>query len=114
MAGMQLQQDFSRKSGKDGSRIWKIKQKHSQKIHNFRKQKKTVSFNVPKIICTLSRVYIVFSSIAGLLSLMVDINAQGKAALSQLQILLVTLSNVITGFLFWGIGLVFSKFLGKK
>ena len=80
----------------------------------FSETKKPVSFNVPKIICTLSRAYIVFSSIAGLLSLMVDINAQGKAALSQIQIMLVTLINLITIFLFFVICLFFNKFLNKK
>ena len=79
-----------------------------------KKEDNLQNFNVPRMIKVLSVIYIVLSIVVGLVNLIAEILEVGKASSAQIQYVLNILKNVITGFLFWGVGQVFEKFMEKR
>ena len=79
-----------------------------------KKEDKLQKFDVPKYIKVLSVIYIASSIATGFLSLAASSLEQGKITVSQVQHIVAVLGNVLTGFLFWGIGQVFAKFMEKN
>ncbi len=77
-------------------------------------QEKTTKIDVPKYIKILSIIYIVISIIAGFCSMTASILEQGHITGKHIQYVISVLENVITGFVFWGIGQVFAKFMKKN
>lgn len=75
---------------------------------------KLQKFDVPKYIKVLSVIYIGASIATGFLSFAATFLEQGKITVVQTQYIVTVLGNVLTGFLFWGIGQVFSKFMEKN
>lgn len=67
--------------------------------------------NVPKIIKILSLIYIIASIVLAFLRLCLMIKTEGHASMEQLQYAVSMFGHVVTGFLFWGVGQVFSKFM---
>ena len=72
------------------------------------------TFKVPKVIKVLSVIFIIGSIIYGITALFVNIISTGGFETRQLDYLFTTLQNVITGFLFWGVGQVFEKIMETK
>lgn len=81
------------------------------KMHNEDKLQKV---DVPNCIKTLSVVYIVLSVILGLASLFTSVLQVGHVEFMHFQYVIDTFGKVLTGFIFWGVGQVFSKFMEKK
>lgn len=75
---------------------------------------KLQKFDVPKYIKVLSVIYIASSIATGFLSFAATSLEQGKITVVQTQYIVTVLGNVLTGFLFWGIGQVFAKFMEKN
>jgi|GEM_PF-441090 len=88
----------------------KEKEKETEAKHADKLQK----FDVPKYIKVLSVIYIGASIATGFLSFAATFLEQGKITVVQTQYIVTVLGNVLTGFLFWGIGQVFSKFMEKN
>ena len=80
-------------------------------MHNEDKLQKV---DVPNCIKTLSVVYIVLSVILGLASLFTSVLQVGHVEFMHFQYVIDTFGKVLTGFIFWGVGQVFSKFMEKK
>lgn len=79
-----------------------------------KKDDRLQKINVPKCIKVLSLVYIGATVLAGFFTLSADILEQGHITASQAQYAIGVLQDVITGFLFWGVGQVFAKFMENK
>ena len=79
-----------------------------------KKEDKLQKFDVPKYIKVLSVIYIASSIATGFLSFAATFLEQGTITTAQVQYIVTVLGNVLTGFLFWGIGQVFSKFMEKN
>ena len=79
-----------------------------------KKEDKLQKFDVPKYIKVLSVIFIGASIATGFLSFAATFLEQGKITVVQTQYIVTVLGNVLTGFLFWGIGQVFSKFMEKN
>ncbi|MBR3549735.1 MAG: hypothetical protein IKN90_06615 [Treponema sp.] len=62
----------------------------------------------------LSVIFIGASIATGFLSFAATFLEQGKITVVQTQYIVTVLGNVLTGFLFWGIGQVFAKFMEKN
>ncbi|MBO7612966.1 MAG: hypothetical protein K6E22_04805 [Treponema sp.] len=75
---------------------------------------KLQKFDVPKYIKVLSVIFIGASIATGFLSFAATFLEQGTITVSQVQHIVAVLGNVLTGFLFWGIGQVFAKFMEKN
>lgn len=75
---------------------------------------KLQKFDVPKCIRILSVVYIAVCIVSGFLSLCVSVLDEGRVSAIHLQYVGTTLGQVLSGFIFWGIGQVFSKFMEKN
>ena len=71
-------------------------------------------FDVPKYIKYLSVIYIAVSIASGTISLVVKILEEERATLDQLSYVTMMLRNTVEGFIFWGIGRVFTKFTEKN
>ncbi|MGI5174193.1 hypothetical protein H0R92_11425 [Treponema sp. OMZ 840] len=80
---------------------------------NQKPEDKLQKINVPLYIKYLSVIYIITSIVAGIFSFLADI-VQGEISIRHIAYIPNILGNVVTGFLFWGIGQVFSKFMEKK
>ena len=78
------------------------------------KADKLQKFDVPKYIKVLSVIYIGASIASGFLTFAATFLEQGKITVVQVQYIVTVLGHVLTGFLFWGIGQVFSKFMEKN
>ena len=78
------------------------------------KADKLQKFDVPKYIKVLSVIYIASSIATGFLSFAATFLEQGTITTAQVQHIVTVLGNVLTGFLFWGVGQVFSKFMEKN
>jgi len=87
-----------------------MEEKETEAKHADKLQK----FDVPKYIKVLSVIYIGASIATGFLSFAATFLEQGKITVVQTQYIVTVLGNVLTGFLFWGIGQVFSKFMEKN
>ncbi|HBB13852.1 MAG TPA: hypothetical protein DCZ76_06180 [Treponema sp.] len=87
-----------------------MEEKETEAKHADKLQK----FDVPKYIKVLSVIYIASSIATGFLSFAATFLEQGKITVVQTQYIVTVLGNVLTGFLFWGIGQVFSKFIEKN
>ncbi|MBQ5434400.1 MAG: hypothetical protein IIU30_13275 [Treponema sp.] len=79
-----------------------------------KKEDKLQKFDVPKYIKVLSVIYIASSIATGFLSFAATFLEQGTITTAQVQYIVTVLGNVLTGFLFWGVGQVFSKFMEKN
>ncbi|MBP5436834.1 MAG: hypothetical protein J6Y30_02495 [Treponema sp.] len=75
---------------------------------------KLQKFDVPKYIKVLSVIFIGASIATGFLSFAASFLEQGTITVAQVQYIVKILGNVLTGFLFWGIGQVFAKFMEKN
>ena len=69
---------------------------------------------MPKYIKVLSVIFIGASIATGFLSFAATFLEQGKITVVQIQYIVTVFGHVLTGFLFWGIGQVFSKFMEKN
>ncbi len=78
------------------------------------KADKLQKFDVPKYIKVLSVIFIGASIASGFLTFAATFLEQGKITVVQVQYIVTVLGHVLTGFLFWGIGQVFSKFMEKN
>ncbi|MBQ2464928.1 MAG: hypothetical protein II507_08090 [Treponema sp.] len=78
------------------------------------KADKLQKFDVPKYIKVLSVIFIGASIATGFLSFAASFLEQGTITVAQVQYIVKILGNVLTGFLFWGIGQVFAKFMEKN
>ena len=78
------------------------------------KEDKLQKVNVPKLIKTLSVVYIVICAVAGFAVFLNSVLEQGRLTLELLQYAVSAFEKVIAGFIFWGVGQVFTKFMEKK
>ena len=78
------------------------------------KADKLQKFDVPKYIKVLSVIYIASSIATGFMSFAASFLEQGTITVAQVQYIVKILGNVLTGFLFWGIGQVFAKFMEKN
>ncbi len=78
------------------------------------KADKLQKFDVPKYIKVLSVIYIATSIATGFLNFAATYLEQGTITVAQVQYIVKILGNVLTGFLFWGIGQVFAKFMEKN
>ena len=87
-----------------------MEEKETEAKHADKLQK----FDVPKYIKVLSVIYIASSIATGFLSFAATSLEQGKITVVQTQYIVTVLGNVLTGFLFWGIGQVFAKFMEKN
>lgn len=87
-----------------------MEEKETEAKHADKLQK----FDVPKYIKVLSVIFIGASIATGFLSFAATFLEQGKITVVQTQYIVTVLGNVLTGFLFWGIGQVFSKFMEKN
>lgn len=87
-----------------------MEEKETEAKHADKLQK----FDVPKYIKVLSVIYIGASIATGFLSFAATFLEQGKITVVQTQYIVTVLGNVLTGFLFWGIGQVFAKFMEKN
>ncbi|MGP1523478.1 MAG: hypothetical protein ACTTKC_09315 [Treponema sp.] len=74
---------------------------------------KLQKINVPLYIKYLSVIYIIVSIVAGIFSFLADI-IQGEITIRHIAYIPNILGNMVTGFLFWGAGQVFSKFMEKN
>ena len=79
-----------------------------------KKDDKLQKFDVPKYIKVLSVIFIGASIATGFLSFAATFLEQGTITVAQVQYIVKILGNVLTGFLFWGIGQVFAKFMEKN
>ena len=86
-----------------------MEEKETEAKHADKLQK----FDVPKYIKVLSVIFIGASIATGFLSFAASFLEQGTITVAQVQYIVKILGNVLTGFLFWGIGQVFSKFMEK-
>ena len=66
--------------------------------------------DVPKYIKYLSVIYIAISIATGTISLILKILEEGRVTLDQLSYVTMMLRNTVEGFIFWGVGRVFTKF----
>ena len=87
-----------------------MEEKETEAKHADKLQK----FDVPKYIKVLSVIYIASSIATGFLSFAATFLEQGTITTAQVQYIVTVLGNVLTGFLFWGVGQVFSKFMEKN
>ena len=87
-----------------------MEEKETEAKHADKLQK----FDVPKYIKVLSVIFIGASIATGFLSFAATFLEQGKITVVQTQYIVTVLGNVLTGFLFWGVGQVFSKFMEKN
>ncbi len=87
-----------------------MEEKETEAKHADKLQK----FDVPKYIKVLSVIFIGASIATGFLSFAATFLEQGKITVVQTQYIVTVLGNVLTGFLFWGIGQVFAKFMEKN
>ena len=87
-----------------------MEEKETEAKHADKLQK----FDVPKYIKVLSVIYIASSIATGFLSFAASFLEQGTITVAQVQYIVKILGNVLTGFLFWGIGQVFAKFMEKN
>ena len=81
---------------------------------NEKKKDKLQTIDVPKYIKILSVIYIATSIATGFLNFAATYLEQGTITVAQVQYIVKILGNVLTGFLFWGIGQVFAKFMEKN
>jgi len=79
-----------------------------------KKADKLQKFDVPKYIKVLSVIFICASIASGFLSFAATFLEEGKITVAQIQYIITVLGHVLTGFLFWGVGQVFSKFMEKN
>ena len=91
-----------------------MEEKEKEKETERKKEDKLQKFDVPKYIKVLSVIYIASSIATGFLSFAATFLEQGKITVVQTQYIVTVLGNVLTGFLFWGVGQVFSKFMEKN
>ncbi len=75
---------------------------------------KLQSFGVPKVIKVLSLVYIILSVIYGFVVIVKSLFVEWHSVSECLQYVMSVFSHVISGFLFWGVGQVFEKIMGKN
>jgi hypothetical protein len=87
-----------------------MEEKETEAKHADKLQK----FDVPKYIKVLSVIYIASSIATGFMSFAASFLEQGTITVAQVQYIVKILGNVLTGFLFWGIGQVFAKFMEKN
>ncbi|MBO6130503.1 MAG: hypothetical protein J6P28_00925 [Treponema sp.] len=87
-----------------------MEEKETEAKHADKLQK----FDVPKYIKVLSVIFIGASIASGFLTFAATFLEQGKITVVQVQYIVTVLGHVLTGFLFWGIGQVFSKFMEKN
>ena len=87
-----------------------MEEKETEAKHADKLQK----FDVPKYIKVLSVIFIGARIASGFLTFAATFLEQGKITVVQVQYIVTVLGHVLTGFLFWGIGQVFSKFMEKN
>ncbi len=75
---------------------------------------KLQDFNVPKYIKIISVIYIASCLAAGFLTLVTDILEKGNVSMEQFWYVINVFGKILIGFIFWGTGQVFSKFMEKN
>ena len=75
---------------------------------------KLQKIDVPKAIKALSVIYIAICAIAGFAALLKSVLEQGHITLEHFQYAVNVLGKILVGFVFWGVGQVFSKFMEKR
>ena len=81
---------------------------------NEKKKDKLQTIDVPKYIKILSVIYIATSIATGFLNFAATYLEQGEITAEQTTHITTALGHVLTGFLYWGFGQVFSKLMEKK